>query len=145
MLGYRYDDSPIIVADGTPATAHDFLNYVPSARPGALAPHAWLHDGSSLYDHFGQGFTLLAIDGPHAADVDRAHDAAAKADVPLKVLRPREPAIATLYQSRYALIRPDQHVAWRGDALPDSIADLLLHVTGHLPSRKGNANALYRF
>src|SRR5205807_383084 len=36
ILGYRYEDSPVIVADGTEAPAPDFLNYVPSARPGGL-------------------------------------------------------------------------------------------------------------
>jgi hypothetical protein len=29
------------------------------------------------------------------------------------------------------LVRPDQHVAWRGDALPDDVAMLLRQVTGH--------------
>jgi 2-polyprenyl-6-methoxyphenol hydroxylase-like FAD-dependent oxidoreductase len=136
VLGYRYDDSPVIVADGTPASPQDFLNYVPSARPGALAPHAWLHDGTSLYDHFGQGFTLLATDGSDADEIDRAREAARKADVPLQVLRPREPAIAALYQTRYALIRPDQHVAWRGNTIPANAASLLLQVTGRARRRQ---------
>ena len=50
----------MIAAESGPRPARDFINYVPTSRPGALAPHAWLHDGSSLYDHFGQGYTLLA-------------------------------------------------------------------------------------
>src|SRR5258706_4161359 len=29
VLGYRYDDSPIIVGDGSPAPAPDFINYLP--------------------------------------------------------------------------------------------------------------------
>jgi len=139
VLGYRYDDSPVIVADGTPEPSHDFLNYVPSARPGALAPHCWLHDGTSLYDHFGPGFTLLVTGGADAAEVDRVRAAARDADVPLHVLRPGEPALADLYQARYALIRPDQHVAWRGDAWPDDGAGLLLHVTGRARRRQREA------
>ena len=39
----------------------------PRAHPGCLAPHAWLADGSSLYDHFGPGFTLLMLDDAGAA------------------------------------------------------------------------------
>jgi len=130
VLGYRYDDSPVIVPDGTEAPANDFLNYVPSARPGALAPHAWLHDGSSLYDHFGQGFTLLVTcDAEHAA-LQRAQDEAEAAQVPLKVLQPNERVLKQLYGARYTLIRPDQHVAWRADEWPASGETLLKQVTG---------------
>ncbi|MEP7069746.1 MAG: FAD-dependent monooxygenase [Usitatibacter sp.] len=130
ILGYRYGDSPLIVADGSLPPKHDFLNYVPSAHPGCLAPHAWLHDGTSLYDHFGHGFTLLVTDGSDNGEVERARDEARKADVPLSILRPREPAVADLYQARYVLIRPDQHVAWRGDVWPDSATRLFDQVTG---------------
>ncbi len=122
MLGYRYDDSPVIVGDGTEPTPHDFVNYVPSARPGHLAPHAWMHDGSSLYDHFGLGFTLLVTDDRDAATVDAIQRAAAAGGVPLAVIRPREPGIPALYKARFALIRPDQHVAWRGNAAGDAAA-----------------------
>ncbi len=134
VLGYRYDDSPIIVADGTDPTSRDFLNYVPSARPGSLAPHAWLHDGTSLYDHFGPGYTLLATEGadPHA--LERARAAAEAAGVPIKVIRPREPAVKDLYQARYVLIRPDQHVGWRSNALPDRLEHLFARLCGQRQS-----------
>ena len=130
VLGYRYDDSPVIVADGSTAPAADFINYVPTSRPGALAPHAWLHDGSSLYDHFGQGYTLLAHATVPREALDAAVTQAAAAGVPLTLLQPSEPAIASLYPTRYTLIRPDQHVAWRGDAWPASGASLIAKVTG---------------
>jgi 2-polyprenyl-6-methoxyphenol hydroxylase-like FAD-dependent oxidoreductase len=119
VLGYRYEDSPVIVADGTEPPPHDFVNYVPSARPGSVAPHAWLHDGTSLYDHFGQGFTLLAMPGANAHEIASARKAARSIGMPLEVIEPRVPAIGELYRSRYALIRPDQHVAWRGDTFSD--------------------------
>jgi FAD binding domain-containing protein len=48
--GSRYQDSPVIIPDGTEPPADDFMVYVPSAYPGCLAPHLWLADGSSLYD-----------------------------------------------------------------------------------------------
>ena len=63
VLGMRYVNSPIIVADGSMPPPEHFMLYVPSAHPGCLAPHLWLADGSSLYDHFGPGFTLLVTDG----------------------------------------------------------------------------------
>ena len=130
MLGYRYDDSPLIVGDGSRAPARDFLNYIPSACPGSLAPHAWLHDASSLYDHFGTGFTLLSTVGADGADVDAARKAAAALGIPLTVCAPREPVLADLYAARYALIRPDQHVAWRGDAINDNAHAVFAQITG---------------
>jgi 2-polyprenyl-6-methoxyphenol hydroxylase-like FAD-dependent oxidoreductase len=130
VLGYRYDDSPVIAADGSEPPPHDFVNYVPSARPGSLAPHAWLHDGSSLYDHFGPGFTLLAMPGSSESEVESARKAARALGMPLEVFEPRVPAIAELYRSRYALIRPDQHVAWRGDTWAPSPEQVFRKVCG---------------
>ena len=131
VLGYRYDDSPVIVPDGSPAPEHDFVNYVPSARPGALAPHAWLHDGSSLYDHFGQGFTLLCTHEADAGAMQAAQDAARRAGVPLTLVQPKERVLQQLYGARYTLVRPDQHVAWRGDEWPADGLGLFRRVCGH--------------
>jgi len=130
VLGYRYEHSPVIVGDGSTPPARDFLNYVPSATPGCLAPHAWLHDGSSLYDHFGSGFTLLATSGAQADALARAAAAAREAGVPLKVLQPREAVLADLYRAPYVLIRPDQHVAWRSATLPADLHGLFTQLTG---------------
>lgn len=126
VKGYRYDDSPVVVPDGSPAPGQDYINYVPTSRPGAIAPHAWLHDGSSLYDHFGDGFTLLVRDA--AGEVaQRARAEAQAAGVPLVVIAPTEAGVAAQYPAAATLVRPDQHVAWRGDAWP---AGLLARVTG---------------
>src|SRR5262249_36318713 len=52
-MGYRYEDSPICVADGTPPPVEKgFADYVQSSRPGGRAPHAWLPDGRSTIDLF---------------------------------------------------------------------------------------------
>ena len=105
VKGYRYDDSPVIVPDGSPAPGQDYINYVPTSRPGAIAPHAWLHDGSSLYDHFGAGFTLLVHDaGCDAAQ--RARAEAAAAGVPLTVIAPAEAGVAAQYPTAATLVRP---------------------------------------
>jgi 2-polyprenyl-6-methoxyphenol hydroxylase-like FAD-dependent oxidoreductase len=124
-LGLRYRNSPVISPDGSEAAWERSLDYVPSAAPGCIAPHAWLDDGSSLYDHFGPGFTLLAFAG---ADTAPARRAAAESGVPLKVLDIVDPAIAARYERKMVLVRPDQHVAWRGDRWPDG--DLLGFVSG---------------
>jgi 2-polyprenyl-6-methoxyphenol hydroxylase-like FAD-dependent oxidoreductase len=132
VLGYCYNESPIVVPDGTSAAKPDFINYVPSSRPGSRAPHAWLHDGSSLFDHFGQTFTLLVSAESSVEDITAWQSLAAQMNLPLKIIQPTEPAIASLYPNRFTLVRPDQHVAWRGDELPSSGAKLLATITGRL-------------
>lgn len=119
VLGYYYDNSPVLVPDGTKSPSQDFRQYVPSARPGCVAPHAWLEDGHSLYDTFGSGFTLLT--SPHAShtDVEACRSQATNAGIPLQLVRIPDSTICSLYETKFALIRPDQHVAWRGDRPPD--------------------------
>jgi hypothetical protein len=134
VLGYRYQASPLIVDDGSTPPPRNFRNYVPSAHPGCRAPHVWLADGSALYDHFGQGFTLLISGQATQADLGRAREQASAAGIPLTIIQPDEPAIADLYQARYSLIRPDQHVAWRGNDWPDQAAGILEQVAGHRSS-----------
>jgi 2-polyprenyl-6-methoxyphenol hydroxylase-like FAD-dependent oxidoreductase len=134
ILGLRYANSPIIVSDGSEPPPEHFMLYVPSAHPGCLAPHLWLGDGSSLYDHFGSGFTLLVTDGD-AAGAHALVAAAQARNVPLKLLAPGDERLRARYGARFALIRPDQHVAWRGNALPDDCDALLAHLTGVAPAR----------
>ena len=84
-LGYRYDDSPIVVPDGTPAPPLEGQTYTQTARPGARAPHVWLGDGRSTLDLFGRGFVLLRLGagcaGGRAASCARSR----RAGVPLRV------------------------------------------------------------
>ena len=126
VKGYRYRSSPVIAAEGEPPPDPRWDDYVPSAYPGCIAPHAWLADGSSLYDHFGEGFTLMAADG--SAVPEEVRSAARSVRVPLTALSAPED-LSGLYGARYALIRPDQHVAWRGNGVADS-ASLIASVTG---------------
>ena len=130
VLGASYRESPILLPDATPPPPEHFMHYVPSACAGCLAPHLWLADGSSLYDHFGLGFTLLVTDGDDRGS-ETAVAAAAQLGLPLTLLVPQDPRLRGRYEARYALIRPDQHVAWRGDRLPPEVDLLLRRVTGH--------------
>lgn len=117
VLGYHYDDSPIIAPDGTPEAANDPMRLIPSARPGRLAPHAWMKDGSSLFDHFGREFTLLVLDAGLEEDARALAAAADALGLPMKRLDVDEPDLQSLYAARLAIVRPDQHVAWRADRL----------------------------
>jgi 2-polyprenyl-6-methoxyphenol hydroxylase-like FAD-dependent oxidoreductase len=139
VLGSRYADSPINVPDGSEPPIEHFMLYAPSAHPGCLAPHLWLADGSSLYDHFGESFTLLIMDGD-GSEAEPLRLAAAERGMPLTLLVPKDDRLLARYEARLALIRPDQHVAWRGDKLPAEINGLLAHVTG--ASRNESASGI---
>jgi 2-polyprenyl-6-methoxyphenol hydroxylase-like FAD-dependent oxidoreductase len=128
-LGYRYDQSPVIVPDGSPATPDDPSEYVPTARPGHRAPHVWLDDGRSMLDLFGHGFTLLRFGGPDL-NVDEFATAADAVHFPVRTIDISEQTAATLYERRLVLVRPDGHVAWRGDEPPSNPAELIDIVRG---------------
>jgi 2-polyprenyl-6-methoxyphenol hydroxylase-like FAD-dependent oxidoreductase len=118
-LGYRYENSPICVADGTPPPPLDHGLYVPSTWPGARAPHVWLRDGRSTLDLYGKGFTLLNL-SDHLMDTDanRMERAARITGLPLQTIWIDERGVREIYERDFVLVRPDGHVAWRGDALP---------------------------
>ena len=129
QLGARYDGSPIVIADGTAAPRDDPAVYVPSACPGGRAPHVWLPDRTSLYDHLGRYFTLLRLKG--CRDDGAALAAAARRrKIPLAIYDVALPEARDLYAADMALIRPDLHVAWRGNRLPDDADAMLARVTG---------------
>ncbi|WP_321857401.1 FAD-dependent oxidoreductase [Paraburkholderia tropica] len=113
-FGGRYDGSPVIVADGSTPPADAPNVYTPTACPGGRPPHAWLEDGTSLFDTFGFGWTLLVL-GPVANDAAPFIKAMDKAGADLRVVRNADPEILSLYEAPLVLIRPDQIVAWRGD------------------------------
>ena len=130
VKGYTYAGSPIVVDDGTVAPPPSSMAYTPSAHPGCVAPHLWLQDGSSLYDHFGAGFSLLVMgDGIHDG-IEALAATASRIGLPLSVVRPNDPRLRVRYASPLALIRPDQHVAWRGEELPADPLALLNTVAG---------------
>jgi len=131
-FGTVYESSAVI-ADGSepPSVADSYSDYVPSATPGARAPHVWLGRPDarlSTLDLFGSAFTLLA--GPRgdawcavAAEVER------ELGVPIDRYRIGAPGLheAAGFTAAYGLgedgavlVRPDGHVAWRSAAGPAS-------------------------
>jgi hypothetical protein len=126
QLGYRYEASPICIADDA-LPPDDTERYQPSAHPGCRAPHAWLSDGRSLLDLFGRGFVLLKFGDARTTALEKL---ATTCGMPLTVAALDEPDAAALYARRLVLVRPDGHVAWRGDELPEDTGALLDRVRG---------------
>ena len=127
-FGYYYDNSPIIAYDGVGAPGYGMASFTPSTVPGCRTPHVWLNDGRSLYDAMGPNYTLLCLE--RGLDVGAIQRAAAARRMPLDVLQVVSLQAAGLYDRRLVLSRPDQHVAWRGNALPDDPGRLLDMVRG---------------
>ncbi len=129
-LGYRYADSPIIVGDGSPEPPDDPTQVVPSTWPGSRAPHAFTGRdrsvrGASTLDWFGHGFTLVSSAPQEAGPLQAA---LVERGLPAKMTPIADPSLATLFERRHVLVRPDGHVAWRGDTLPShptEVADVV--------------------
>ncbi|MEN8161062.1 MAG: FAD-dependent monooxygenase [Myxococcota bacterium] len=130
QLGYRYEGSPLVVADGTPAPPDDEIEYLPTTRPGSRLPHVVLPDGGALFGRLAAGFTLLRVgpEAPSGADFART---ARVLGVPLDVLS--LPDLRPALERRLVLVRPDQHVAWRSDEPPDDAAAVLERARGAVP------------
>ena len=116
-FGGRYSHSPLIVEDGTQAPADAANTYLPSACPGGRPPHAWLPDGSSLFDHFNFEWTLLVLGKDKsllAQDALKFSEAASQCHLDFKILSFDSQELLDLYEANLVLIRPDQIVGWRG-------------------------------
>jgi 2-polyprenyl-6-methoxyphenol hydroxylase-like FAD-dependent oxidoreductase len=103
-FGYRYD-----------GVLGDPVKYEPTTAPGARLPSTFLSDGTALYDRLGPWFTLLVFGG---ADPSPLIDAA---PAPLDTVMIDDP-VAPIYEAKLVLVRPDTHVAWRGNECADGRA-----------------------
>jgi len=130
-LGYRYDPSPIVWPDGTKAPEDTISAYQPTARPGSRAPHAWIAEGRSTIDLLGGDFVLLRL-GDDVPDSGAIEAAFRQRQIPLQTVPIANPEIARLYEKKLVLARPDGHVAWRSDKLPDNPMTLADCVRGAL-------------
>jgi hypothetical protein len=88
----------------------------------------WLGDGRSTLDLFGRGFVLLNLGGER--DPRPLADAFTARGVPLEVVRLDEPPVRAAYERALVLVRPDGHVAWRGDLPPADAAAVVERVRG---------------
>jgi 2-polyprenyl-6-methoxyphenol hydroxylase-like FAD-dependent oxidoreductase len=123
-LGYAYSGSPIICSEPGAKIPSDPLRYLPTTVPGVRMPSVVMGDGTPVFDHLGQWFTLACFGVNPSATLVAA---AAKRGVPLTVLRSVERDLTNIYGKGLLLVRPDQHIAWRGSGCDNSrVADAIM-------------------
>jgi 2-polyprenyl-6-methoxyphenol hydroxylase-like FAD-dependent oxidoreductase len=128
-LGYRYVDSPIICEiPGGPE--HDLRKYHPTVWPGARLPNVWLDDGQPMQDRIGDGYTILKL-GNTRADVRPLESGFRTRNAPIDVLEVSDRIARDVYGFDIILIRPDMHIVWRGNQLPNDAVDIANTAMGH--------------
>jgi hypothetical protein len=128
-LGYAYSHSPIICSEPGAKIPSDPLRYLPTTIPGVRMPSMVMGDGTPIFDRLGPWFTLACF-GVNPSETLMA--AAAKRGVPLTLLRSVDRDLTNTYGQGLLLVRPDQHIAWRGSCCDDQrVADAIMaHVLG---------------
>jgi hypothetical protein len=88
----------------------------------------WLKDGRAMQDVLGDDYTLLDLRGDCAtAPLEAAFRAVG---APLKILHLDEARVRDVYGASVFLLRPDLHIAWRGDGAPADPIGLAAMATG---------------
>ena len=118
-LGYAYAESDVICADPGAVIPDEPLRYIPTTAPGTRMPSVLLRDGVPIFDRLGLWFTLACFGLPPSEALVAA---AARRGVALDVLQIDDPDIVRVYGRGLLLVRPDQHIAWRGTVCEDSRA-----------------------
>jgi 2-polyprenyl-6-methoxyphenol hydroxylase-like FAD-dependent oxidoreductase len=130
VLNYEpnYEGSPVLFGppNGVSRARGD---YMLKARAGHhLAPRR-LSSGRDVFEELGDGFALLAFgveDGTVASFAEFAH----ARKIPLRIIRDGYAGGREAYEARLVLVRPDQYVAWTGDAAPADADAVLRKVVG---------------
>jgi 2-polyprenyl-6-methoxyphenol hydroxylase-like FAD-dependent oxidoreductase len=128
-LGYRYVDSPII-CDIPGGPEHLFREYRPTTWPGARLPHVWLDDGTPIQDRISDGYTILRLGGTRAGTVG-LEQAIESYGAAVEVLDIPGNSARDVYQHDILLLRPDMHIVWRGNSVPDDVRGIAATATGH--------------
>ena len=130
ILNYEpnYEGSSIVAGPpGARCSAHGAHSF--TARAGHHLPPQPLSSNRNVYEALAQDFTLLAFDADDAT-IGAFEQEAARRNVPLRIVRDTFANGRGDYESKLILVRPDQYVAWCGDAGPEDVAALMEKVTG---------------
>ena len=140
--GYRYVDSPVIWPEPGDSPDPDNPHYIPSTWPGSRLPHVWLKDGTALHDRLGQGYTLLRLGGTRV-DTSNLSRALRATRAPLDVLDIEDDAAREIYGYDLLLVRPDLHIAWRGNQPPEDAGTIAGVATGYFSASTSLASSRF--
>jgi 2-polyprenyl-6-methoxyphenol hydroxylase-like FAD-dependent oxidoreductase len=131
-LGYRYGGSPLIVEEEGDAPPSDSFSYTPTTWPGARLPQVWKQPGVAVQDAVGMtnAYTLLRV-GPDPLPSAELEDGFSSLGVPFQVVDVDNDSAREVYGHRLLLLRPDLHIAWRGETAAEDAKELARLVTGH--------------
>lgn len=138
-MDHRHESSvyPQGIEVGSIETAWDPARYAPSTRVGSRAPHVFLRNGVSIFDHYGEWWTLFEFMDGEVDEPTRAQkllETAKAVKMPVKhVALHGEAEAHRVWQARLVLVRPDGHVAWRGEDVGclETITNVLRIVAGY--------------
>jgi 2-polyprenyl-6-methoxyphenol hydroxylase-like FAD-dependent oxidoreductase len=134
-FGYYYDQSPIIAYDGESPPPYSMGSFTVSTVPGARVPHIWLSHRRSLLDDLGPAYTLIRFDPQ--IEITSLTSAAARSRVPLTVIDVDRSNAPSQVSENLMIVRPDSHIAWRGDAVPVEPGRLLDRLRGAASRQTG--------
>jgi len=160
QLGYVYAEGALApepegAGAPDPVAENPTRQFVPTGRPGARMPHAWVERGdatvSTLDLLWPQGFTLVTVGGHEAwADAVARLPGAPLRHVALGREAPGAPggrdardpsgtfaSVSGLGADGALLVRPDQHVAWRARTRPGDPAAALRDALATIGMRAG--------
>lgn len=121
-------ESDVVAPEWSPECYH------PSTAIGSRAPHVYLQDGRSIFDLYGKYWTLFQFVDSSAATPTSLIAAADAINMPLKhVVLSDEVNARKVWQKSLVLVRPDGHVAWRGEKAPsaDLATEIVNCIAGH--------------
>ncbi|MFA5702852.1 MAG: FAD-dependent monooxygenase [Advenella sp.] len=116
-LSVHLNESTSINVEWEELTPAEVMVYRQTSKPGSRAPHVWLENGKSTLDWYGKGFVLLILDN-EIPDTSNFVKIASECGLPVELIQCNEKDVARIYKRKLVLIRPDGHVAWRGNQWP---------------------------
>ncbi len=127
-FGYRYTTSPVICHEDGAEPAWDWARIVPTTWPGSRVPSIRVHQDEEVYDLLGPELTLFDTSGSNAGKP--LVDEAARLGVPLAHVSIDDENARAVWERDLVLVRPDHHVAWRGNEPPQDCTAVLNRVRG---------------
>ena len=129
-IGYGYVGSSIIHSTAEDVVQNNPLVYQPTTTPGYRPPAIYVKNEQPIFNLFGSGFSLLNF-SPDDLKIKNFEQLAQQLQLPLKVVNINDEHAKSIYDANLVIIRPDQHIAWRDNNLPENIGNILKIISGH--------------